>query len=288
MIDNVPQFINEKARVLKKAGIDQAIVEIELILCHLLVVDRMKLYLDGVKLLNEKHLDKFDEILNKRLTRYPLQYILGEAWFYGRKFHITPAVMAPTPETELLCETALGFVKERNIDKPKILDVGTGSGVVVLTLACELKQSRVVALDVSDEALEVAKTNAGQFGVEDRVKFVCSDFFSTLSPDDKFDLILSNPPYIADGDYEGLPPEVKADPKIAMVAGSDGLDAIRVIIKEAPAYLAGNGRLMFEIGCNQVEKIVRLTEKDELYKNIVILKDLNDIDRVVVLGCDDE
>ena len=225
--------------------------------------------------------------MQKRVTRYPLQYILGEAWFYGRKFNVTPAVMAPTPETELLCETALDFIKERNIDKPKILDIGTGSGVVGLTLACELKESRVVALDVSSEALNVAKTNTVQLGIEDRVEFVQSDFFSALDANNRFDLILSNPPYIADGDYGGLPPEVKADPKIAMVAGSDGLDAIRVIIKEAPTYLAGKGRLMFEIGYNQVEKIVRLTEKDEHYKNIIILKDLNDIDRVVVLGCDE-
>ena len=286
MTDQLARFISDKAGILAKVGIDRAKAEIELILCHLLEVDRLHLYLDGSALLTDTVIVRLDEIVKRRATRYPLQYILEETWFYGRKFYVSPAVMVPAPETEVLCETAIGFVREKKVAKPRILDLGVGSGVIAVTLAMELDDCSIVAVDISREVIQVARRNADELGTADKIVFRQSDFFSSISEGEKFDLILSNPPYVSEKEYQALPPEVLADPKSALLAGEDGLDAIRIILREAPNHLAKGGRIMFEIGYNQGTAVADLTESDERYQSIVIIKDLNDIDRVVVLSCD--
>ena len=271
---------------LEQAGIDQAEAEIELILCHLLGVGRLKLYLDGAGMLTDDLIQRADEIVERRTTRYPLQYILEEAWFYGRSFYVSPAVMVPTPETELLVETAVNFCRRQELRCPRILDLGVGSGVISVTLANELDSCRIVALDLSPEAIEVARRNAETLGGADRIEFRESDYFAAVAEGEQFDLILSNPPYIAESDYAGLPPEVLADPKLALTSGADGLDAARVILRDAPNMLAPGGRVMFEIGFHQAANIANATAGDPRYQTIVILKDLNDIDRVVILSCE--
>ncbi len=287
MSDTLAKFIAEHASRLEAAGVPSPRPEVELILCHILGLDRLHLYLGGDKLLTDDVRNRFEAIMARRLTRYPLQYILGESWFYGRRFGVNESVMAPTPETELLCEAAIRFVSLRRIKQPRILDIGVGSGVIAVTMALEMPESSVVGLDVSPSALEVAKLNAATLGAGERIEFRQSDFFASVKPEEKFDLILSNPPYIADPDYAGLPPEVLADPKVAMTSGDEGLDAIRVILREAPSHLANGGRVMFEIGYDQSEKVAKLTETDPRYRSISIHKDFNDIDRIVILGCDE-
>jgi release factor glutamine methyltransferase len=284
-IPYLPHFINERAKILEDAGIECARVEMEWILCHVLDVDRLNLHMHGGELLNDKALKRVEEIIARRVERYPLQFILEEAWFYGRKFYVNSSVMAPTPETESLCEAAIKFTGAQGIDKPRILDVGTGSGVIAVTMASELKTSSVVALDISDDALEVAKRNAHDLDVAERIVFHQSDFYSALKPDQRFDLILSNPPYICDGDYPTLQKEVLEDPKIAMVGGPDGLDCIREVVRGAPDYLAPGGRIMFEIGFGQVEGVAKLTETDARYTSFSYLKDLAGVDRIIILGC---
>lgn len=286
MTDQLARFISRKAGILAETGIDRAKAEVELILCHLLEVDRLHLYLDGSALLTDAVIARFDEIIKRRTTRYPLQYILEEAWFYDRKFYVSPAVMVPAPETEVLCETAIGFVREKKVAKPRLLDLGVGSGVIAVTLAMELDNCSIVVVDISREVIQVARRNADELGVADRIEFRRSDFFSSISEGEKFDLILSNPPYVSEKEYQVLPPEVLADPKSALLAGEDGLDAIRVILRQAPSYLAKGGRIIFEIGYHQGAAVADLTESDERYQSIVIIKDLNDIDRVVILSCD--
>ena len=129
MIESLPPYISAQVKRFEAAGIDQGQAEMELILCHVLDCNRMDLYLHGAEKLDDSALSRIEEVVKRRLTRYPLQFILNEAWFYGRRFYVTPDVMAPTPETELLCEQAMGFVRLKQIEKPKILDLGVGSGV---------------------------------------------------------------------------------------------------------------------------------------------------------------
>jgi len=278
------QFLKDSAEKLKSAGIDAALAEVEIILEKLLGVERIDVHLHGAKLVTESILQKSNKIIEKRQTRYPLQYILGETYFYGRRFLVSPDVMVPTPETELLCELAINYVENENLQTADVLDVGAGCGVICVTLACELENCWLTAVDKSQAAIGMARKNAALHSVGSKINFIKSDIFSEVDPDVKFDLILSNPPYIAEGEYEELPPEVLADPKISLVGGVEGLDVIKKLIEKAPDYLKSNGRLMFEIGYAQGEKIKKLTDFDTRYRSFTIVKDLNDIDRVVILS----
>ena len=283
---HIGALISKYAHELTEAGIDCAEAECELILCNVLKVDRLNLYLHGESLIDEQAIAEIENIISKRITRYPLQYILGESWFYGRCFYVDESVMIPTPETELLCKAAIGFCETNKIQRPRILDIGTGSGIISITLTCGLADANITAVDISEQALEVANKNAAKLSPKKKIIFLKSDMFENLNKTIKFDLILSNPPYITEEEYKTVPPEVKADPKITITSGTDGLDAIRVILKKAPEYLAENGRIMFEIGHKQSEKISQIVESDSRYNSISILKDLNDIDRIVILSCD--
>ncbi|UCD94412.1 MAG: peptide chain release factor N(5)-glutamine methyltransferase [Candidatus Zixiibacteriota bacterium] len=278
------QLISQAENKLRKAGIDTAATEVEIVLQTLLDVGRLDIYLHGPKLLDETIIKKFHEIIDRRVTRYPLQYILGEAYFYGRKFLVDRDVMVPTPETEILCELAINYVVNEGLEYPEILDIGVGAGVISVTIACELPEAWVTAVDISRPTLTVARKNAAMHEVESRINFMKSDLFSSISPEQKYDIILSNPPYISEKVYEELPPEVLADPKISLVSGAEGLDFIKRLIDQAPDYLKKGGRLMFEIGFDQSAKVTKISEADPRYRSFSLMQDLNNIDRVVVLG----
>ena len=282
-LGRINKLISTAGSRLKKVGIKAGDTEAEIILCYLLGTDRLKLFLDGADLLTPELAENFWKIVERRETRYPLQYILGEAWFYGRRFAVNENVMVPTPETELLCEVALRFIRLREIAAPRILDIGTGSGVICATMALECPGARITALDISGDALEVARSNSKALGATD-INFLESDLYSALDKESQFDLILSNPPYIAEYEYDVLPPEVLADPKISLTSGSEGLDVIERLIEESPDYLAPEGKLMFEIGYNQTEAINMLIDENVRYRSSVLMRDLNDIDRVVILS----
>ncbi|HSH00249.1 MAG TPA: peptide chain release factor N(5)-glutamine methyltransferase [candidate division Zixibacteria bacterium] len=281
--NTLARLINTAAARLRAVGIDAGVAEAEIILCDLLDCDRLKLYLDGPSLITPEITARFEEILTRRETRYPLQYILGESWFYGRRFAVDERVMVPTPETELLCEYAIRFLKFAGIDQPRVLDVGCGSGVISVTVALEYPGAQITALDISADALEVAQANAATLGAE-TITFRESDLFSSIKPNERYTLILSNPPYIGDREYAGLPPEVKADPRVALTSGEHGMDIITRLVDQAPNFMAPDGRIMFEIGYDQSEKVRALVEADQRYRSIVIMKDLNDIDRLVILS----
>ena len=282
--ERIRQLIADKGRLLEQAGIDQGRTEIELILCHLLKVDRLNLYQGGAHLIDDSVLKRLDEIVSRRVTRYPLQYILGESWFYGRRFHVSPKVMIPRPETEVLCETAIRFAGEAGMTSPRVLDLGVGSGVISVTVACELEHCSVLALDISEEALRVAKMNAAELGAADRIEFCQSDFFASVEQGWTFDLILSNPPYISGEEYKSLPPEVLADPEVSLLGGEDGLDAIKVILRSAPAFLAEGGLVILEIGDNQADRVTELAADDGRYRAAARIKDLSGVDRVIMLS----
>jgi len=279
---NLNKLIGDAADRLVSVGIDDGAVEAELILCELFDFDRLHLYLHGPSLIDDEIVQKFEDIITRRLTRYPLQYILGNAWFFGRKFIVNEAVMVPCPETELLLDSLLRSVRFCRSNPVRLLDVGVGSGVIAVSAKLENPLLDVTAVDISDKALAVARQNAAQLEVDQSIRFMRSDLFAGLDEGEKFDIIASNPPYIASDEYGTLPPEVKADPKVALVAGEKGLDVITRLIAEAPEYLTRPGFLMFEIGYNQAAEVFAMIEKDARYGSATLLKDLSDIDRVVV------
>lgn len=189
---------------------------------------------------------QFSEWIERRAAGEPLAYLVGEAEFRGRIFQVSPAVLIPRPETEVLIELALE--KLRGLAAPKVLDLGTGSGIVAISLALECPAAEVVAVDISPEAVTVARNNAGRLGA--CVDFRQSDWFAALGAE-RFDLVVSNPPYVAGGDphlaLDGLPFE----PQIALTDGADGLDCIRRIVAGAPAHLNPGSWLLFEHGYDQ-------------------------------------
>jgi release factor glutamine methyltransferase len=225
--------------------------------------------------------DQLREFVERRAAGEPLQYITGVQDFYGREFRVTPDVLIPRPETELLVEAALEVTK---VDSPVFCDVGTGSGCIAVTLLCEIVGSRAVAVDKSSAALEVAKLNAGKQSVTDRAEFVVSDCFDALdSREYQFDLIVSNPPYVSEAALAGLQREVRDhEPRVALSPGGDGLSVIRRLLTEASAFLKPNGHLLMEIGFDQGERVRNLVDEG-VWTLIEVRPDLQCIPRIVVL-----
>ena len=222
--------------------------------------------------------DQFREVVERRAAGEPLQYITGTQDFFGREFRVTPDVLIPRPETELLVEATLEVSKAATL----ICDVGTGSGCIALTLLCELNHARAVAIDKSPAALEVAKFNAQKLAVADRAEFVVSDCFDSLDRSE-FDLIVSNPPYVSAGVIEGLQREVRDhEPLIALSPGPDGLSIIRRLIHESPKFLKQNGHLIMEIGFDQGEAVQQLIDA-KVWELLEVRPDLQCIPRIVLL-----
>ena len=259
-------------------------VESRMILCHVLKCEPIELVLSKSKILSDLELVKIEEILTQRLMRKPLQYLLGVQNFYGLDFYVNPNVLIPRPETECLVTFILEqtdkSLEQKGKSNGKILDIGVGSGAIVVSLAHRLKGYSFVGSDISVEALEVAKINGEFYGVNDRVEWVHSDLFSTLSHE-QFDIIVSNPPYIPTEDASGLEPEVSScEPHVALFGGKDGLDLYRKIIPAALQFLTPGGLLAFEAGHNQHEAIESIF-KTNGYVEIDHFCDLNGIPRFI-------
>lgn len=269
---------------LKKAGIDAPELAAQLLLCHLTKSKRAELFLHLEEALSENRWREFEELVQKRASGFPLQYILGECDFYNVTLKVTPGVFIPRPETEILVEEVLEFFRGR--ERILILDIGTGSGAVAIALAKNLPHSKIIATDISLEALKVARENALRNGVRDRVLFCASDLFKSFKdePDreTRFDAIASNPPYIAQSEKETLPKEVRDfEPPEALFAGEEGLFFHRRIIESAPNYLKSGGLLALEVALGQAEEVKQLLKSEPSFETARIRQDLTGIKRVV-------
>lgn len=221
-------------------------------------------------------------LLERRLAGEPIQYIVQTAWFYGREFYVDPRVLIPRPETELLVELSLLILPMRRngAPGPRIADIGTGSGILAITLALECERASLVGTDVSQDALLVAAKNADYHGVRESTRFVRCDGLSALSG--VFDLIVSNPPYVRMSDIPALQHEVRDhEPRVALDGGEDGLDIVRRLIQQAETRLASNGTLLVEIGIGQVEEVVRELRSSGRWRDVRAVDDLAGVPRVV-------
>jgi len=203
---------------------------------------------------------RFENLLARRLSREPLQYIVGSTELWSLDFDVTPDVLIPRPETERLIELALSLVRsERDRTRSRtICDVGTGSGCIAIALAHELPAAQVTALDVSASALRIAAANAMRNDVADRIRFVASDLFAAVD-DQRFDIVVSNPPYVSTSELDSAQPELAYEPRAALDGGADGLDIIRRLLQAVPQYLASGGWALVEIGCDQADAVVAMT-----------------------------
>ena len=277
----IAEAIREGAEALRDAGVPEARREAGSLLEFVLGKDRTFLISHSDDSIERDALESFRTSVERRASGEPFQYIVGVQDFFGRQFRVTPAVLIPRPETELLVEAAIELVGGSD---PYICDVGAGSGCIAITLLCEISAARAVALDASADALEVAKFNALNLSVSDRIVFTLSDCFESLdASEQQFDLIVSNPPYISGSVLDGLQREVRDhEPHMALSPGADGLAFIRRLLLEAPAFLKSGGHMIMEIGFDQGDKIPDLVDKS-VWKLIEIRPDLQNIPRIVVL-----
>lgn len=252
----VLEVISKSSEFLAKKGVESPRLQTELLLSHVLQLPRMKLYLNFERRLTEPELDGVRKLIQRRGLREPLQHLVGSTSFCGLEMAVNRHVLIPRPETELLAEAGWQFLSALNVQSTTALDFGTGSGCIAIALAAKSPSTRIVALDISAEALAMAQQNAEHNKVSDRLEFRQGDGFTALKSGDHFDLIVSNPPYIASAEIETLQPEVRDhDPRGALDGGADGLDFYRRLAVEAGDFLKPNGRIMLEFGEGQGDAI---------------------------------
>lgn len=296
-VETIREALNEAATILRAAGVNDPRREAASLLMWTIARDRAYLFTHDEEAVDAESAARFRESVERRASGEPAQYITGRQEFYGLEFEVTRDVLIPRPETELLVETALELLKETG--SPLVCDVGVGSGCIAVALLCERKDARALGLDVSPAALAVAARNAARHNVSERLTLRLSDCFEALDEDEasaartdsparsdgfaRFDMIVSNPPYVAEEEMEGLQREVRDyEPRTALTPGGDGLAIIRRLIADAPGRLAPGGLLLIEIGFNQHERVARLVDPSA-WRLLDIHRDLQGIPRIAAL-----
>lgn len=275
----IGKILNWTKHYFEEKGVESPRLDAEVLLSHIVKCDRIHLYVNFDRPLVEEELAAFRGMVKARAQRIPVAYILGEKEFMGHPLRVTPDVLIPRPDTEILVEEAIRLLGGK--EDARIADIGTGSGAILLSVLLGTKGSTGVAVDISPAALAVAKSNRETLGLTDRADFRLGDLYAPL--DGAFDMILSNPPYIPIGDMAGLAPEVKEEPTLALVGGEDGLDFYRRLIDDAPRYLKEDGIVLFEVGIHQAQEVAYLGELRGFCSQR-ILCDYAGIERVVILS----
>lgn len=260
-------------------GIASPRLDAELLVAKALGIDRIGLYLDLNRPLLDAERSAIRPLVARRREREPVAYILGYRDFYGRRFKVTPAVLIPRPDTETLVERALACIPE---EAPcRVLDVGTGSGAIAVTIAAERPLALVTATDMFEDALMIAAENAELLDVAKRIRFERADLWSGA---EQYDIIVSNPPYIARSELEALQPEIRNhEPIAALQAGEDGLDVIRSLLSAAESATVGPAQILIEIGAGQAASVLAFAAEREIWQAVAVYPDLNRIERVVHL-----
>jgi len=268
----IDELLTVATRQLEQAGVDNPALDARLLLQHLSAMTRTELVLHGDRAVDSSLLNQYCQRIEQRGQRIPLQHLIGSQEFWSLDFIVSPAVLIPRPETEFLLEQALTICAGSRI--AHALDMCTGSGVISVVLARELA-CPVTAVDLSEAALAVAAANVACHNVADRVDLVCSDLFAGLNPRRQYDLIVSNPPYVVDGEIEGLEPEVaRFEPRLALSGGASGLDCIARIVAAAESFLRPGGWLFLEIGADQKEAVrALLAAPERRYGDVAVLDD---------------
>ena len=282
MAATIGELIFEGAEVLRRAGVPDARRDAGSLMAHSLGQDRTFIISHSDEQVPIDVLHQFRDFLNRRSAREPLQYITGHQEFYCLDFDVSPDVLIPRPETELLVETALNLLPAKT-DPLTIVDVGTGSGCIAISLLHQRPTLRSIAIDVSVKAITVARHNALKHGVENRIHFVAGDSLDGLVRHPIFDLVVSNPPYVAEDAMTGLQREVRDyEPRIALTPGGNGLRVITKLINESAPILKTGGHLLIEIGFDQRQAVEEFVDP-QIWELIDIYQDLQGIPRTVTL-----
>lgn len=279
----VKALLKEAAVALSEAGVDTPALDADLLMMHHLKVDRVGLFMASADSLSPASLDGFLWLLERRMTREPLAYITGSTGFWDLELDVVPGVLVPRPDTETLIESALAVLPSSQEKKCRMVDLGTGSGAIALSMASALPGHEIIATDRSEVALEAARKNALKNGLEESVAFVRGVWFEAFSEEvGVFDVILSNPPYIPSADIDELEPEVAVhEPRLALDGDVDGLRDYRVIIEGCRKHLAPGGWLLLEMGFDQRDAVREILDATGLFESIVHINDYAGNNRVV-------
>jgi release factor glutamine methyltransferase len=268
---------------LRREGLGTPRLDAEVLLAETLGVDRVGLYTHFDQPLHPEELARFKKLIQRRLQREPVAYIIGRREFWSLTFKVTPDVLIPRPETEILVAEALKVLSStgRTASPFRILEMGTGSGAISVVLARAFPSASLVATDLSAKALVVAQENASRLGVGERIQFLRGDLFVPLENESAFELIITNPPYIAEDDFPSLPPEVRGfEPRLALDGGKDGLNFFRRVLPRVGEFLSPGGWFLAEIGAGQEGKIRQITEGNAEIVSCGFVPDLAGIERV--------
>lgn len=282
-VHTVGAFLAVAEGNLKAAGIEQPALEAAWLLEYVLGLSPLMQRLKLEREVTAAEWARVQALVGRRANREPLQYLLGTQEFCGREFRVTPAVLIPRPESALLVDETVRRCKAN--PSATVVDVGTGSGCLAVSVAAVLSTARVLAIDVSPEALAVARINMVQHDVTGRIECFCGDLLAPLSEAllaNHVDVILANPPYIAEIDWMTLQPEVRCfEPRLALAGGRDGMDLYGRLLRQAPPYLKPGGALLMEVGAGQAASVCRQAEETGWFRVYDVLRDEGGIDRIV-------
>jgi release factor glutamine methyltransferase len=287
--NHIEKLLHTAVKFLENAHVGNPILDAEVLLAHTLDTDRLHLPLITFTEISKERSDKFFELIKRRCGHEPVAYIINKKEFYSEEFYVDANVLIPRPETEILVETALEIVSEKfnQISPINILDIGTGSGIISYLLAEFVKDAKIIATDISEGALEIAKRNCSNKEFSCKINFVKSDLYNEFDKEKfkkYFHVIISNPPYVSEVDYSNLEKDiVDFEPHKALIGGKTGIEITKKIIEEGCYFLEDNGFFIIEIGYNlgdAIKKIVRDLDKD---LSVNLVEDLQNIERVAVI-----
>ena len=276
----VHNILNESTKALEAADIPSARLDAEVLLSFCLGCDRLEFYKNPDMTINETQLAVFRDLIARRLQWEPVAYITGRKEFWSFSLDVNNSVRIPRPDTEIIVEEALNICRKIDSSEIKILDIGTGSGAIALALAAEITGAKVVATDISEAAVNLAKKNAAALGLKEKIDFRHGNLFEPVNG--FFDIIICNPPYISAREYEKLPTGVKDyEPREALWAGKSGLEFYEKLIYQAAAFLQKNGWLLLEIGAKQESGVRGIMEAAGFYDSIEMRRDYAGLPRVI-------
>ena len=290
----VSEILDRATSYLRRRGIAEPRVDAEVLLAHILKIERLEIYLNLDCQLTEKALSAYEKLIERRTCREPVAFIVGHKEFMGLKFFLNRHVLIPRPETEILVETVIekakdikgsGSFRYHEVNSLIIVDLCTGSGNIAISLAKNINSCKVYATDISKMALQLAEKNAKFHNVDDKVEFLSGDLFQPLEKLNlnlSVDFVVSNPPYVKSSDLASLPPEVRKEPVSALAGGGEGLSFYHRIVPEALKYLVNGGYLIMEIGDGQGKAVVKFIDGQKHFCPAQLVKDYAGLDRVVV------
>lgn len=282
---NIKQILDYGIIILKESNIEEPILKARMLLANILNQPKEYLLIHETEELNLNDTNKYKEGIKKLVNNMPIQYIINKQEFMGLEFYVDENVLIPQPDTEILVEEVIKICKEIHFHnknkKIRILDLCTGSGAIGISLKKYIQNSEITLSDISNKALEIAKKNCINIIENTEINIIESDLFEKIDVNNKFDIIVSNPPYIETKTIQTLDKEVQKEPKLALDGGEDGLNLYRRIIKKAHNYLSDNGILVLEIGYNQKDKVINLIRTSNMYREVYSKKDLSNNDRIV-------